>query len=236
LSEEMQLSTKSSGKGRRVKRKYFFIGFFSGIVFFIAFVFVGDALLNEEYDEVTIEDFEPHHEADFSMEGAMAELKPKDRWMLQYIDPPAGVDPKDVFVFDCETVDRKVESLTTFCADFGIAVWKIKWSMWSANGAEGSGIYMANDCEPSCAEGSYLEMPVNVYLSDLTTDGKNYFLNTATIVPSNLQDQKGPIVGGDGTAYFTLTTKVKGKEVSAEIWDIASFYREMPNMRMKRPD
>lgn len=232
----MQLSTKSSGKGRRVKRKYFFIGFFSGIVFFIAFVFVGDALLNEEYDEVTIEDFEPHHEADLSMEGAMAELKPKDRWMLQYIDPPAGVDPKDVYVFDCETVDRKVESLTTFCADFGIAVWKIKWSMWSANGAEGSGIYMANDCEPSCAEGSYLEVPVNVYLSDLTTDGKNYFLNTATIVPSNLEDQEGPIVGGDGTAYFTLTTKVKGKEVSAEIWDIASFYREVPNMRMKRPD
>jgi hypothetical protein len=95
---------------------------------------------------------------------------------------------------------------------------------------------MANDCEPSCAEGSYLEVPVNVYLSDLTTDGKNYFLNTATIVPSNLEDQKGPIVGGDGTAYFTLTTKVKGKEVSAEVWDIASFYREMPNMRMKRLD
>ena len=223
-------------KSISIKTKYFLLGAVFGIAAFLIFIFVGDALLNEDYDEVTIEDFEPHHEADFSMEGAMAELKPKDRWMLQYIDPPAGVDPKDVYVFDCETVDRKVESLTTFCADFGIAVWKIKWSMWSANGAEGSGIYMANDCEPSCAEGSYLEVPVNVYLSDLTTDGKNYFLNTATIVPRNLEDQKGPIVGGDGTAYFTLTTKVKGKEVSAEIWDIASFYREMPNMRMKRPD
>ena len=207
-----------------------------GVGVFFLFLMVGLFLYPMEDESRSVDAFEPHHEADFSIEGAMAELKPKDRWMLQYIDPPAGVDPKDVYVFDCETVDRKVESLTTFCADFGIAVWKIKWSMWSANGAEGSGIYMANDCEPSCAEGSYLEVPVNVYLSDLTTDGKNYFLNTATIVPSNLEDQKGPIVGGDGTAYFTLTTKVKGKEVSAEIWDIASFYREVPNMRMKRPD
>jgi hypothetical protein len=139
-----------------------------------------------------------------------------------------------VYIFDCETVDRKVESLTIYCADFGIAVWKIKWSMWSANGAEGSGIFMANDCDPSCAEGGFLEVPVNVYLSDLTTDGKNYFLNTATIVPSDLENQKGPIVGEDGTPYFTVTTKVKGKEVSAEVWDIASFYREVPNMRTKR--
>jgi hypothetical protein len=73
-------------------------------------------------------------------------------------------------------------------------------------------------------------------LSDLTTDGKNYFLNTATIVPSKLEDQKSPIVGEDGTPYFTVTTKVKGKEVSAEVWDIASFYREVTNMRTKRPD
>ncbi len=220
---------------RKSKLRYFFIGFVSGIVFFIAFVFVGDTLLNEDYDAVTIEDFEPHYQADFSMEGAMAELKPKDRWMLQYIDPPVGVDPNDVYVFDCETIDRKVESLTTFCADFGIAVWKIKWSMWSANGAEGSGIFMANDCDPDCADGKYFELPVNVYLSDLTTDGKNYFLNTATIVPKNQEDQKGPVIAENGTPYFTVTAMVRGKEVSAEIWDIASFYRETPNMRSKLP-
>jgi len=187
-------------------------------------------------DSSAVDVLEPHYEADFSMEGAMAELKPKDRWMLQYIDPPAGVDPNDVYIFDCETVDRKVESLTTFCADFGVAVWKIKWSMWSANGAEGSGVFMANDCDPDCADGKYFEVPVNVYLSDLTTDGKNYFLNTATIVPKKAEDQKGPVIADDGTAYFTGTAKVKGKEVSAEVWDIASYYREVPNMRMKRPD
>jgi hypothetical protein len=108
--------------------------------------------------------------------------------------------------------------------------------MRSANGAEGTGIYMANDCDPSCAKGSFLKVPVNVYLSDLTTDGKNYFLNTATIVPRDIEDQIGPVIGGDGISHFNVTTKVKGKEVSAEVWDIASFYRKVPNMRMKLPD
>jgi hypothetical protein len=189
-----------------------------------------------EEESLTIDDFGPHYEVDFSIEGAMAELKPKDRWMLRYIDPPPGVDPEDVYIFDCETIDRKTESITTYCADFGIAVWKIKWSMRSANGAEGTGIYMANDCDPSCAKGSFLKVPVNVYLSDLTTDGKNYFLNTATIVPRDIEDQIGPVIGGDGISHFNVTTKVKGKEVSAEVWDIASFYRKVPNMRMKLPD
>jgi len=189
-----------------------------------------------EEESITIDDFGPHYEADFSIEGAMAQLKPKDRWMLQYIDPPPGVDPKDVYMFDCETIDRKTESITTYCADFGVAVWKIDWSLWSANGAEGSGIYMANDCDPSCAEGKFLKVPVDVYLSNLTTDGKNYYLNTATIVPKDIEDQKGPVIGRNGVAHFTTTTKVKGKEVSAEIWDLASFYREVPNMRTKLPD
>jgi hypothetical protein len=226
-----------NGIGQKLKAKYFFLGFFSGIVFLTAFVFAVDPFLNEEYDDVTIEDFGPHYESDFSIEGAIAELKLKDRWMLQYIDPPPGIDPKDVYAFNCELLERKPESLTTLCADFGIAVWKIKWSMWSANGAEGSGLFMANDCEPSCAEGSFLEVPVNVYLSDLTTDGKNYFLNTATIVPKTFEYREGTWnAESDGFQYFVVTTKVKGKEVYADIWDIASFYRETPNMRTKRPN
>ena len=205
----------------------------AGIAVFFGIVV---ALMNTYSDDLVVEDPGYHEEVDFSNEGAMDELAPEDRWMLKFIDPPAEVNPEDVFVFDCETVDRKTSSMTTYCADFGIAVWKIKWSTWSASGAEGSGIYMANDCDPNCAEGQYLEVPVNVYLSDLTTDGKNYFLNTATIVPKSLKDQKGPIVGKDGIPHFTTSTKVKGKEVSAEIWDIASYYREVPEMRMKLPD
>jgi hypothetical protein len=76
---------------------------------------------------------------------------------------------------------------------------------------------------------------VNVYLSDLTTDGRNYFLNTSTIVPLGSGNQKLPIIADDGTPHFKVSTKVKGKEVVAEIWDIASFYRETPNMRTKLP-
>lgn len=55
------------------------------------------------------------------------------------------------------------------------------------------------------------------------------------LFPKNIDDQKGPVIANDGVPYFTVTTKVKGKEVSAEIWDIASFYRETPNMRSGLP-
>ena len=156
--------------------------------------------------------------------------------MLDYIDPPPGVDSEDVYVFDCETVDRKPESLTNSCADFGVAVWKIKWSRWSANTAEGSGIFRANNCEPSCAEGSFFEIPVNVYMSDLTTDGKSYFLNTATIIPKNREYLDGASSTTKSfNQYFVVTTTVQGKEVQAAKWDIASFYREMPALRMQLP-
>lgn len=214
-----------------MKAKFFFPGLAAvlGVAFFL--VVNAPSPIQNSY-----EDLGPHEETDFSIEGAINELAPEDRWMLQYIDPPAGVSSKDVYIFDCETVDRKTSSLTTYCADFGVAVWKIKWSKWEASGAEGTGIFMANDCDPNCAEGKFLEVPVTVYLSDLSTDSKHYFLNTATIVPKNVEDQKGPVIGRDGIAYFTATAKIKEKEVSAEIWDISSYYREVPDMRMKLPN
>ena len=212
-----------------MKAKFFFPGLLAvlGVAFYLVF--------NAPSSDVGIEDFGPHEEADFSLEGAMDELAPEDRWMLQFIDPPAGVSPKDVYAFDCETVEIKPEALTTTCADFGIAVWKIKWSMWGADGAEGSGEFAANDCDPSCAEGSYLKVPVKVVLSDVSTNGRDYFFNTATIYPSKVADQGSPAIGKDGIAYFTNSAKVGGREVVAEIWDIGADFRGNPDMRMDLP-
>ena len=183
----------------------------------------------------SFEDLGQHEEVDFSIEGAMDELAPEDRWMLRYIDPPAGVSPKDLYAFDCETVEIKPEALTIYCADFGIAVWKIKWAKWEASGAEGTGIFMANDCDPNCAEGKYLKVPVNLVLSDLVTNGKDYFFNTATIYPSQTENQDGPVVGKSGESYFTGSAIIKGKEISAEIWDIGSDFRTNPHLRMDLP-
>ena len=155
-------------------------------------------------------------------------------WMDEVIDPPAGVSPAKVYTFECELLSRKPTTLTTTCADFGIAVQKIKWSKWSADGAEGSGEYVVNDCSPDCASGNLWTTPVKVFLSDLTTDGKSYFLNTLTFVPLSELSSPGSYVAKHGLE-FNGSAQINGKEVAANSWDLSSFYREVPEMRTKLP-
>lgn len=52
----------------------------------------------------------------------------------------------------------------------------MKWTKWDASGAKGTGIYSVNQCEPDCANGTRLDAKVKVYLTDLKTDGKKYYL------------------------------------------------------------
>ena len=155
-------------------------------------------------------------------------------WMDEIVDPPAGVSPAKVYTFECELLSRKPTTLTTTCADFGIAVQKIKWSKWSADGAEGSGEYVVNDCSPDCASGNLWTTPVKVFLSDLTTDGKSYFLNTLTFVPLSELSSPGSYVAKHGLE-FNGSAQINGKEVAANSWDLSSFYREVPEMRTELP-
>jgi hypothetical protein len=126
-------------------------------------------------------------------------------WMTNLVSADKEISPEKVFVFDCETINRKPESLTTTCADFGQAIFNIKWSDWSAAGAFGTGVYSVKDCNPSCAEGTRVEQPVSIHLKDLVTDGKKYYLKTAIITQLDLQAE----------SFGTLE------------WDLGEFYREM---------
>ena len=155
-------------------------------------------------------------------------------WMDDFIDPPPGVSPTKVYTFECELLSRKPTTLTTTCADFGIAVQKIKWNKWSAEGAEGSGEYVVNDCSPDCASGNLWTTPVKVFLGDLTTDGKSYFLNTLTFVPLIELSSPGSYVAKHGLE-FNGSAQINGKEVAANSWDLSSFYREVPEMRTELP-
>jgi hypothetical protein len=52
------------------------------------------------------------------------------------------------------TFEQKPVELVLYCADAGQILDQITWSSWTSSEAKGSGISIANDCEPSCAEGS----------------------------------------------------------------------------------
>lgn len=74
---------------------------------------------------------------------------------------------RDIYTYDCEILEQRPEQLTKFCADAGVYVYNIKWERWGYNGAEGSGTYSENLCEPSCAEGTRVEEEVDLYLSGI---------------------------------------------------------------------
>jgi hypothetical protein len=76
--------------------------------------------------------------------------------------------------------------------------------------AIGKGLYRANDCEPSCAEGTIFEAPVDLKLEDLYTDGARYFLRTLT---------------------FSSEKPLPLSQESEGTWDLAEFYIEVPEMR-----
>ena len=80
---------------------------------------------------------------------------------------------KDIYTFDCEYLEQRPDQLTKFCADAGVLVYDIKWKSWGYNGAEGTGTYSENLCEPNCAEGKRVEEQVDLYLSVIETiEGK----------------------------------------------------------------
>ena len=71
------------------------------------------------------------------------------------------------WTYNCEIPVQRPEQIMLTCADGGMIVTNIKWQEWETNGATGSGIYSQNMCEPSCAEGKRVDVPVIVNLSEL---------------------------------------------------------------------
>ena len=72
-----------------------------------------------------------------------------------------------VWTYDCEFPVQQPEEIMLTCADGGMIVTDIKWQTWNTKEAIGSGTYSQNMCEPNCAEGKRVEVPVRLRLSEL---------------------------------------------------------------------
>ena len=112
-----------------------------------------------------------------------------------------------IWTYDCEFPVQRPEQIMLTCADGGMIVTDIKWQSWDATGATGTGTYSQNMCDPSCAEGKRVDVPVIVNLSELFEYKGRNVLRALDI----------EAVGGrelpDGTAGFT--------------WDVAEFAVKM---------
>ena len=74
---------------------------------------------------------------------------------------------RDIYTYDCEYLEQRPEQLTKYCADAGVLIYDITWESWGYNGAEGTGTYSENLCEPNCAEGERVEAKVDLFLSGI---------------------------------------------------------------------
>ena len=66
-----------------------------------------------------------------------------------------------------EAVSQPAE-LVLYCADAGQILTEISWSSWGNDLAIGQGKSVTNICEPTCAEGDFVTVGVDLTLSDLT--------------------------------------------------------------------
>ena len=98
---------------------------------------------------------------------------------------PAVISPSQVMTWDCEIPTHKPEAITITCGDGGMYLDHIDWSRWEQQGAEGSGIYNVNNCDPDCADGTFLRVQVKVHLSNLTRYQGKHFLRTLVFETSN---------------------------------------------------
>jgi hypothetical protein len=71
------------------------------------------------------------------------------------------------WTYDCEfPVQRPAEIMLT-CADGGMIVTDINWKTWAMTSATGTATYSQNVCDPNCSEGTRVDVPVTIKLSEL---------------------------------------------------------------------
>jgi len=112
-----------------------------------------------------------------------------------------------IWTYNCELPVQQPEEIMLTCADGGMIVTDIKWQSWNTIEAMGSGTYSQNMCEPSCAEGKRVEVPVRLRLSELFVHKGRNVLRTLDIKAISGQELT------NGTAGFK--------------WDLAEFAVKM---------
>lgn len=59
------------------------------------------------------------------------------------------------------------------CASGQTLLTSLDWSTWTASQATGTGQFSQDDCEPNCADGTFVNAPVQVTLSELQRNSSN---------------------------------------------------------------
>jgi hypothetical protein len=111
---------------------------------------------------------------------------------------------KQVFISDCGVGESaKPKAITLACADAGMYVDGIKWSTWGGTSADGQGIFHMNQCEPSCVDGKFIDVPVTLSVSAPINVKKKIMYSQIALQSTNGKD----LVMGEPTYATDLVTE-----------------------------
>jgi len=117
----------------------------------------------------------------------------------------ASAAPTDTVVINCAGKGvQKPKEIVLTCADAGVALTKLTWSKWDANGATGTGTLSWNTCLPkTCVAGIVEKYKVKVTLGGVASaPNVNAFSKVDVSFPKG-----GP--AGLETGSFTLDNPLK---------------------------
>ena len=113
-----------------------------------------------------------------------------------FINQKPHLKPSQILTWDCEYPEYKPETIMIYCGDGGAYISKIHWINWNHEGAEGTGEYYRNLCEPDCADGKIVHAPVEVSLSELTPRNGKFYLRTLDMSSVSGKDFSWGELGG----------------------------------------
>ena len=99
----------------------------------------------------------------------------------------AGITVCVTPVVTCTDEMQTEPAVITTSADGAVYIKALTWSNWGSATAVGSGTLERDNCQPSCAQGTYAPYPATVTLSDLTPygNGEMAYATMAISAPAN---------------------------------------------------
>lgn len=85
------------------------------------------------------------------------------------------------------------------CADGSKKLTGLVWTSWGPNGADGTGVYSYQACEPNCAAGHRVQLPAVVHADELLPAspaancpaGTNFYANLVVAFPEGVPTGEG---------------------------------------------
>jgi hypothetical protein len=84
---------------------------------------------------------------------------------------PNSAHPGHVLEYVCHGKHFEPKRILIACCDGNAFVKQLQWTTWTRHKARGRGVWVQNNCKPDCADGRFIDYPVRMRLSQVTTRG-----------------------------------------------------------------